>query len=200
MSSPAPQSALLAAVQRMAVPVLVFGTVFFGAMLLLRYLASPDRFPVRVGDKVVRLQDLAAEESALRERERALLAERASLDEQMPTPVLHQVATFHKDDVAIVHALNAVEQARAGFALSGDNPVQVTRVWFARQERRLALAGKVADPAGRSMHVLASFVDALRSSRAFANVSEPEYTQQTQPDGIGISPFSLSLSLPAVDE
>jgi hypothetical protein len=200
MSLQQSQSALSAAVIRMAVPVLVFGTVFFVAMLGLQYLASPDRFPVRVGDKVIKLQDLSNEEATLREREQVLLQERAKMDADMPTPVLHQVATLRSDDVAIVRALNAVEQARAGFAMSGDNPVRVSRVWFSRGERRLAIAGQVADPAGRSVHLLASFVDALRSSKSFASVSEPEYTQQTQSDGIVTSPFSLSLSLPVRDE
>lgn len=193
--SPKPTSAVFAAIDRMAVPVFVFGLVFAGAMMALMYLASPDRFPVSIGDKVIKLQDLADEEKTLKARENALLDARKELDEQVPTPVLREIQDLRAQNADVGHALKAVEEVRKSFALAGDSPVVLQRVWYNRAEGRLAIAGEVRDPAGRSMHILASFVDNLRSSKAFQKVSEPEYQQAQTADGLVTSPFSISLSL-----
>jgi hypothetical protein len=73
---------------------------------------------------------LSNEEATLREREQVLLQERAKMDADMPTPVLHQVATLRSDDVAIVRALNAVEQARARLCQSQKNTACYGYRWF----------------------------------------------------------------------
>ncbi len=190
-----PTSAVFAAIDRMAVPVFVFGLVFSGAMVALLYLASPDRFPVRIGDKVIQLKDLSDEEQSLKVREEALLVVRKELDEEVPTPVLRQIQDLRAQNADIGHGLLAAEEVRKSFALAGDSPISLHRVWYSRAEGRLAVAGEVRDPAGRSMHILASFVDNLRSSKAFEKVSEPEYAQSETSDGVVTSPFAISLSL-----
>ncbi len=187
--------AAFAAIDRMAVPVFVFGVVFAGAMMGLTYLTSPDRFPVRIGDKVVKLQDLADEEMALKSSEEKLMAARKELDEQVPTPVLRQISELRQRNADVGHAMQAVDEIRKSFALTGDSPVVIHRTWYSRAEGRLAIAGEVRDPAGRSMHILASFVDNLRSADSFASVSEPEYVQSETADGLVVSPFAISLSL-----
>jgi hypothetical protein len=195
MSTKPTPSSVAAAVDRMAVPVLVFGMVFALAMGALTYLASPDRFPVRIGDKVVKVQDLADEERALKEREAKLLQARKELDALVPTPVLQEIEGLRAGNTDVGHAFKAVEAARKSFSLADDSPVTVTRTWYSRAEGRLAIGGEVRDPAGRSMHILASFVDNLRESGVFEKVSEPEYVQ-TEADGVVTSPFAISLTLP----
>ena len=196
MSSDLPSPSLLSAsVKRLAVPVFVFGTVFASAMFVMTALASPDRFPVRIEDKVVPLGALADEERSLKTQEQSLTQDRKALDAQVPFPVLGQVAALRSDGAHVGRALLTVDTVRKSFALSGDGPVHIQKVWFSLAEERLSIAGEVRDPTDRSIQVLAAFVDNLRSFPIFASVSEPEYVRNHDADGAAVSPFTISLSL-----
>ncbi len=183
------------AIDLLAVPLCVFGVVFLAAIIGMTRLLTPDRFPARIGDKVVLLGNLTQEEQSLQVREQNLLTEQESLDGKVPTPVLNQLNALRAESKDAGSALVAVDDVRQSFALSGESPISVQRIWFNQTEKRLAIAGAVRDPSGRSMQILASFVDNLRSSGTFERVSEPEYVQQADIDGVSLSPFSISLFL-----
>ncbi len=191
----AAQPVLLPAFARLGIPMLVFGCVFLLSMTVMRVLLTPDRFPVRIGEKVVRFRELSDERQALTDKERALLAQQSELEAQTPSPVVAQVLSIMKDRPAIGSALMQIENARANFSLGSVEPVHIFSTSVKASGGTIILIGEARDVGDRSMQILAAFVDALRKAGSFSAVSEPEYVQSRHADGGTFSPFTISLTI-----
>lgn len=186
---------LVPALAKLGMPVLIFGGTFLVIAVALSHLVSPDRFPVRVGDKVVRLVDLESEERALKAAQAELLADRQELLKDADTTVLHRVATLKSSMVSIGSVMMAVDDVRRSFRIGSNDPIAIPSVSFDGTAGTLTLGGTVHDMGGRSIQVLASFVDGLRKVSLIKSVSEPEYTSVTADDGSTTSPFTLTITL-----
>lgn len=187
---------LLPAIARLGVPVGIFGGTFFVIAVILTMLFSPDRFPVRVGDKTVRLHELEAEEKSLIVKKADLMEERKKILADSDAPVLHQVEKLRALTSPVGAALLSVEDVRRSFRIGDADPISLPDIAFSSETNAITLSGDVRDAGGRSMQILASFVDELRAIESFESVSEPEYKSEPLPDGGTSSHFSLTLRFP----
>lgn len=184
---------LLPAIARLGVPVGIFGATFFVIAVILTMLFSPDRFPVRVGDKTVRLHELEAEEKNLVIKKADLMEERKKILADSDAPVLHQVEKLRALTSPVGSALLSIEDVRRSFRIGNADPISLPGIAFSSETNAIILSGDVRDAGGRSMQILASFVDELRAVESFESVSEPEYKSEPLPDGGTSSHFSLTL-------
>ncbi len=187
---------LIPAIGRLGVPVGIFGITFFLIAITLTLVFSPDRFPVRVGDKTVRLHELEAEEKSLKLTQVDLMKERQKILADADAPVLDQIAKLRTQTVPVGSAMLAVENVRWSFHAGMSDPISLPTVTFDAAAHTLMLGGDVRDAAGRSMQILATFIDELRALPNFESVSEPEYLSEPLPDGGTVSRFSLILRFP----
>lgn len=192
-SAPLQTGVLLPAIARLGFPLFVFSVMLLGATLGLRLLLTPDRFPVRIGDRVVRLADLEAEQEALLLRKADLLNRHTGITESR-APVLNQLRQLSRQIPPIGRVLPAIEDVRTSFAAGGTDPVSIAQITIDRSQARIVLTGDVKNAGDRSIQMLASFVDGLRAIPL--SVSEPEYVQRQNPDGTTSSPFLITVSLP----
>lgn len=185
--------ALLPALERLGLPLFLFGAVFLVLTIGMIKLLSPDRFPVHIGGKVLRLTDLAAEQVRLKDEFNALTQTRQELiASQDLAPVLKQVHDRKAEMLPIGSVLLQVETLRSSFATSSIDPIALPGIQYDGAGKTLTLTGFVTDPAGGSNHILASFVDGLRSLPRISSVTEPEYVQVTSEAGLR-TPFTLTL-------
>lgn len=185
---------VLTAMHHLGLPLITFGGCLCLLMIVLMFLFTPDRFPVRIGEQAIALSALTSEQEELRLEESRLLDERRSIGQSVPTPVLHQVRTLSADFVPVGSVLQAVSTVRQSFVINGQDPVRIDSVQVDASARRMTVAGRMID-ASRSVEMLASFVDGLRASPLFASVSEPDYSVEHGADGAIFSPFTITLVL-----
>ena len=192
----ATKRAFLPAFERLALPALIFGLLFFMATFGITMLLTPDRFPVRIGDRVVRLIDLETEQ-------RALLVEKVELETNHDVsldsraPVLRQLAMLKPRVTPVGAALLAIDDVRLRFRTPTVDPISLPRV-FVASGTVIRIGGEVRDMGGSTMRTLASFVDGLRTIPFVLSVSEPEYSERKDADGTTVSPFVITLTLPHV--
>lgn len=184
---------LVPAIARLGLPVGIFGATFFLIALSLTMLFSPDRFPVRVGDKTVRLHELESEEKGLQNKKAELTEERRRILADSDAPVLHQVERLRSEMSPVGSAMLSVEDVRRSFRSPSADPISLPGVFFDGTANALVLDGEIRDTGGRSMQLLATFVDELRAIPDFVSVSEPEYTSEPLPGGGSLSKFTLTL-------
>lgn len=184
---------LLPAMARLGVPVLVFGACFLILVWAVTFLTSPDRFPVHTGDAIVRLQDLESRVQLLKSQKATLEKTRQQLQTTEKAPVLTQVASLSQATVPLGDVLLSIEEARSSLSHAPNALITLPRMEYA--DGTLTLGGDVRDASGRSMQILAEFVDSLRMVLAVVSVSEPEYVTRPRAEGGSISPFILILTL-----
>lgn len=194
-SAPLQTGVLLPAIARLGLPLFVFSVMLLSATLGLRLLLTPDRFPVRIGDRVVRLADLEAEQEVLLLRKADLLNRHTGITESR-APVLNQLRQLSHQIPPIGRALLAIEDVRTSFAAGGIDPVSIAQITIDGSQAKIVLTGAVKNVGDRSTQMLALFVDGLRAIALPLSVSEPEYVQQQNPDGTTSSPFLITVSLP----
>ncbi len=185
----------LSAVRRLGMPFLIFGATFLLLVIGITYLITPDRFPVYVGDKAVRLSDLEQEEATLQAKKAALQEKSRALDSNNKAPVLQRIADVQKNIVPVGRVLVHIEEVRAGFTTSSSDPISLPRVDIHGTDGSITLGGTVMDPGGRSMQILASFVDGIRAIPMVETVTEPEYISRPRKEGGTESPFVVTLKL-----
>ncbi len=197
------QEVLLPALARLGTPVLIFGVVFFLLSLSLTFLVSPDRFPVRMGDKIVRLSELQAEEYALKVHQAELLDERTKILKDSDAPVLTQTMKIRSEFDAVGPLLLEVEKTRKSFVTGDIDPIRIPKVEWNGVTHQLTLGGDVTDPGGRSVSILSAYVDQLRklpmlqSDSGRTAVSDPSaYVQNPDAAGGTVSPFTIVITLP----
>ena len=188
-------SALGSAVHRFYLSLFIFGACFFVLALVLTKLVSPDRFPVRVGDSIVRLKDLESESARLTEKEQQLMSVRAGLSAEDKAPILTKAKMLQMNFENVGEALLFVEETRKSFTSNTQDPISFPDVEFSSISGAITLIGEVGDKDGRSVQLLASFIDQLRSSPLFERVSEPEYISRPTAEGGTATPFTLTLTL-----
>lgn len=188
-------SVLVPALARLGLSVGVFGATFFVIAIVLTMLFSPDRFPVRVGEKTVRLHELEAEEKRLIAEKADLLEERKKILADTDAPVLHQVQKLRALMPPVGSALLRIEEVRRSFAVGSHDPISLPQISFREQDAAVRISGEVRDVNNASMQILASFVDELRALPSIESVSEPEYTSEPLPEGGTLSRFSITLRL-----
>lgn len=186
---------LLAAFEDLWVPLAIFGAVFLCGMVTLSVLFSPGRFPVRLGDRMVRFRDLSAEEQLLVGRQQELLKERARVLSLTPAPMLAELSQTRSDVSASFAAITAIEAARRELATSGIDHVLIETMSFDEAARSIRIAGVASDSDGSSVQILALFVDKLRASPLFSFVREPEYREVRDGNGAVTSPFVITLTI-----
>ncbi len=188
-----PSEVLLPAMERLGIPVFLFGVVFLLAMFLLTLVVRPDRFPVRVGDKVLRLSDLA-------EEQRILLSQKVDLEVRADplsaarAPVLRQVTDLRRSFSPVGRVLLSIDDVRAAFTTKESDPISLPSVSVSGSGSVIVLGGEVRGQGG-SMQILASFIDGLRAISVVESVTEPEYKEYHNTDGTVSSPFSITLTL-----
>ncbi len=187
---------LLQALENLAVPLSVFGGVFLIGMIGLSVLFSPGRFPVRLGERMVRFRDLQTEEQLLIARQQELLKERARVLSLTPAPTLAHIASLRAERPPVLPALVALETARREMMTAGRENIVIHGTFYDASDGRLRVEGDAFDADGGSIRMLALFVDTLRASSSFASVSEPEYREVRDGSGVVSSPFVLTLRLP----
>lgn len=191
--SPDDMHPILSAMHRLGLPLTIFGAIFCLLMVVVMVLLSPDRFPVTIGGDTVRIGTLLAQENALLTKESMLMKQHQQIQSVTPTPVLHQLTALTSVPSSIGPVLLAIEAARASFASANTpSPIRIESM-TADTKGAVHISGRAVDSDGRSMQILASFVDALRSDRRISAVSEPEY--QTLADGTThYSPYALTIT------
>ncbi len=194
-SSDTPKGVLLPAVSTLGLSMFVFGAVFFLSTLLVTLFITPDRFPVRMGEQILQVKDLESEQQRLAARKADLLTLRTQLTADIKSPVLHQVARLKGDFFPVGKILNAIEQVRQSFKSSSADPISFPSVEVSGTEGKILLSGAVRDPDGRSIQLLASFIDGLRALPNVQSVSEPEYAQHPDANETTVSPFSITIVL-----
>ncbi|OGJ62008.1 hypothetical protein A3A67_01145 [Candidatus Peribacteria bacterium RIFCSPLOWO2_01_FULL_51_18] len=185
--------AIIKTIEKSGLPIFLFGAIFFISSLGFKILLSPDRFPVRLPDRTVRIGDLVDEEKALRDREARLRETKAMLDQANRSPVLHKVSKIKEDRLAVGDALSRVDEIRRTFIYGGIDPISLPGVEFQGDAGIVVVSGEVRDTGNRSQDILTRFIDGLRN--AGLRVSEPEYLQNSDPDGGTRSPFKISIYL-----
>ncbi len=189
-----PGRVLLAAIERLSLPAFLFGVVFLCTMMIVTFILTPDRFPVRIGDRVVRLIDLEAEQGKL-------LLEKADLQAKeidivgTKTPALYLLASVRPKIVPVGTVLLAIEHVRTRFKTETVDPISFPQISVGGSGTVIKVGGAVRDMGGSTMRTLASFVDQLRAIPMVESVSEPEYSERKDGDGTSISPFSLTIIL-----
>lgn len=186
-------SVLTTSISRLGLPLSIFGVSLLLLTLVLRLLLSPDRFPVRIGERVVRLSELTAEEARLRTKHAELLKTREALFDEKSVPILVRTEKLRTTALPIGPVLLRIDDIRRSFNSPGREPLSLPRLTFDSTSGILTLGGEMRDPGGRSIPLLASFVDALRKIPLLSSVSEPEYTQKTTAEGLTYTPFTLQL-------
>ena len=187
-------SVLLPALADLGISVLLFGVVFLSATAALVVLATPDRFPVRIGDRVVRLSDLESEQKALLSRKVDLQSRRSPATETR-APVLHQLSLLRSRVLPVGPMLLKIEDVRRSYASGTTDPISLLETDVSGSGTIIRVTGEVKAPTGQSIRTLASFVDALRALPLVFSVSEPEYAEHPLSEDVVISPFSIMLSL-----
>ncbi len=194
-ASPAPSDGiLLPAIERLGLPVFLFGVIFLLATLALTIILTPDRFPVRLGDRVVRLTDLESEQRSLLSQKADLEAAPSPIAESR-APVLHQLKALRSTIAPTGVAMLLVENARRSFTTVLADPIVFSSFSVGGSGSHIRLSGDVTDDGGRSMQILASFVDGLRAIPVVDTVTEPEYSQRKNDEGHTVSPFIITLTL-----
>ncbi len=188
------ESSVLKTVERLGVSVAIFGAVFLVIALAITMVVSPDRFPVRLGDSIVRLSELQAEEVKLKRMKGDLLEERQKLLQDSNVPVLHQVEKLRQDILPVGSVMLAIEDVRKSFKVGTSDPIALPDIQFQSDTGKLVLTGLVRERSGQSLQILASFVDGLRRIPLLESVTEPEYIQNTE-DEWYVSPFTITLTL-----
>lgn len=186
---------LLPAVSKLGVPVAIFGAVFLVLAFTLTVIVSPDRFPVRVGDKIVRVSELQAEETELKRKQGDLVSIREKLLATADAPILRQVQSLRAEFTDPGSVLLEVERVRKSFAVGGNDPISLPRVEFDAERSMILLGGTATDSGNRSIQILAAFVDGLRRIAGIERVAEPEYAETQTPDGGTTAPFAITLTL-----
>lgn len=187
------RQALTDLVTRGAQPFLTFAIVFFLGTLLLGRIVDPGRFPVRIGSEVLKVSDIEAQKETLLERQEELAANRDELTNLVSTPVYDAFQDLKDGHASLAPAFSALIEAAFAFEdADGSAAIDLTAITLEGETFRVE--GVVSSIDGRSIPILASFVDALRESEAYASVSEPEYVRIDRDHG-SVSPFSLTLSL-----
>lgn len=175
----------------LGVPFLIFAAAFLIGTILLAIILTPGRFPVRTGATFVRFADLRAEQKALEEKYRSLKAEQDRVSSLTPTPTLNMIhdirAAAHNRQLGM--GIAALTDAVASFNTS----IEID--FFHAKDGQISISGKARDGNGRSIPLLASFIDRLRSDRHFKDVSEPEYSQIRDGEGRVYSPFAIEILL-----
>lgn len=193
-SNISPADALGTAIEKLALPVFLFGVVFLFATIVLTILLTPDRFPVRIGDRSVRLIDLEEEQRKLLLEKAELQSTRVS-ESDSKAPVLRQLLLLRKHVLPVGTVLLAIDTARARFKTDTVDPISLPQITVGASGSTIAMTGEVRDMAGSTIKTLAAYVDRLRAIPSVASVSEPEYVALKDADGTNVSPFSIILTL-----
>lgn len=188
------KSAMISVFERLGLPLFLFGIVFLGMTIVVTVLLSPDRYPVRIGDRSVRLIDLESEQ-------KELLSKKTDLESQSPSvtqskaPVLHLLGLLRPRVQPVGALLRSVNEVRTRFQSGESDPIALPSVLLSASGTMLTIGGEVRSPDRSAMQLLASFVDGLRAIPLVSSVSEPEYSETRGSDGMLSSPFTLTLSL-----
>lgn len=185
---------ILPAVSRLGLSVTVFGASFLILILVVTSLIAPDRFPVHLKDRTVRLADLTEEQDRLESEYATLVAARTTLEQRVQAPILKQIDALQKDNMPLGAVLMKIDEVRKSFDVGSQAAIALPQVSFDAGKATLIIGGDVRDPQGRSVQLLASFVDGLRSIPLIQSVTEPEYRSDAIPSGGSVSPFTLSLT------
>ncbi len=191
---PTVRSQLLAAMHRLGLSFSLFGSAFMLLMIGLQFLVTPDRFPVRIGQKVVRLSQLLSERASIQTVQAQLLSKREVAEASVPIPITQKVRDLKKAALPIGRTVASVERVVEHIRQSSTS-IHIESLAY--DGKGLMLSGTIRDADARSIQVLASFVDALRLRSEIAAVSEPEYQQTASPDGGSTSSFVLHLTIRA---
>jgi hypothetical protein len=124
------------------------------------------------------------------------LEERRNILANSDAPVLRQVEKLRGETSPIGAAMLAIEDIRKSFKTPNSDPISLPGVQYDHEKNALTIEGDVRDPSGRSMQILATFVDELRAHAIFESVSEPEYESEPLKEGGTRSPFILTLRFP----
>ena len=177
-------------VVRWAVSILFFGCTALLLTFVVVVITRPGRYPVTLGDSLLRLKEIDSAVTELRAEEQRLIVASDELRRRTPTPTVKQldtfsasrtdVGTFLRDLVRSMHTSHGVDIVLTSLLL--------------RDRATVELHGEV-HAGGKSLRVTADFIDALRSSPAALHVMEPEYVLSTAKDGSLFSPLTLLLTL-----
>lgn len=190
-----PMQVLLGVMERLGLPVFLFGFLFLILTTALTFVLTPDRFPVRIGDRVVRLIDLKDEQKKLLSEKANLTAKEIAVPDSR-APVLRQLALLKPRVTSVGTVLLAIDDVRLRFKTDTVDPVSLPQITVNGSGTVITLGGVVKDSGASTMRTLASFVDGLRSIPSVLSVSEPEYTEKKDTDGVSLSPFSIVITLP----
>lgn len=177
-------------VVRWAVSILFFGCTALLLTFVVVVLTRPGRYPVTLGDSLLRLKEIDTAVTELRAEEQRLLSASEELRHRTPTPTVKQLDTFSASRTDVGTFLRDLVRS-----LHTSHGVDVTLTSILLQDKAtVELHGEV-NAGGKSLRVVADFIDALRSSPTILHVMEPEYILATAKDGSSFAPLTLLLTL-----
>lgn len=182
------------ALERLGMPMLLFGATFLILVIGSAFLVTPERFPVRTGGTVIRIGDLTTERDQLLLEQGSLLQKRREISLWTLTPVLHALKEASTQRTHLGSALLAIKDVQEEWGKEHD--AQSLTLSFDRYDQGvLEIQGAITHAHEDTMQSLASLVDMLRVLPDIRSVTEPEYIMETLKDGSKRTPFSLRITL-----
>ena len=176
-------------VVRWAVSILFFGCTALILTLVVVVLTRPGRYPVTLGDSLLRLKEIDSAVTELRSEEQRLIAASDELRRRTPTPTVKQLDTFSVSRADVGTFLRDLVRS-----MHTSHGVDVVLTSIVQDSKTVELHGEI-HAGEKSLRVTADFIDALRLSPAVLHVTEPEYILATAKDGSYFAPLTLLLTL-----
>lgn len=174
---------------RLGAPACIFSGTLFALVLLLSIIMAPERFPIHLQGNVVQIKELKTEVRRLKTLEASLREQRLHMKSDDASVLSSALATAKASILPVGRIFMEVERTRAMF---GD-AIALPHVVWTGNIKTLVIGGVLKDPNGRSIQLLAAFVDGLRAIEGVVSVSEPEYTTSREPSGVSTTPFQLTI-------
>ncbi len=199
-TSPSVHSAtLMPILERAALPLLLFCGALFVLLFISWFGILPRFTQFAVADALLSPTEMATYVSTLR----ATVQTQEQKRNRLVLPIndsFYDVLKLQKRSVINTYDLRArLIEASAGIADAAD-AVFIEHIALNTETHTATITGDVHHVGPRSMTVLASYVERLKSLSFVEHLEAPSYTRVQNTDGTVHSPFSLSLTLRPAQE
>jgi hypothetical protein len=181
--------------QRVGMPLLIFTSVFTGALGVSRVVILPALTAVEIDGHTQDISALETEATTLRDT-------LASLEQKRDREIIPLDGTAYRtlaDAKVTAHypldLLHSVRDIAAAVVPEHPGSIVISEIAYQPLEHALSLTGDVRGVGPSSMTVLAQFLEILRSDERIDSVTPPAFTRLEDPTIGQHSPFTLSLKL-----
>lgn len=182
------------ALQRAALPFLIFCAVLAGMLLLSALILLPRLTRVEVGGVERNLTGLAQYAAELKSGIAESETKRSLALLPINDPVYRALRAEKQSQPSFLALRNVIFQ-KAKEAASEPGAVAIQSLVYNEETRTIQMSGDVHSVGVRSMTVLAQYVEALRMIPGVSSLDAPRFVREEDPRIGPHSPFSLTLHL-----